>query len=293
MARQRAAGVKPAGLTRWSLRAHRVAVGKSPKAKQPLLPPVPRPVLLKLGGSLLTDKAAECTFRRNVARRLVSEVAKAKVSTVLLHGAGSFGHPQVARHRIGEAKAKAVGVSEVLAAVGSLHAEMVELAAVSALNPLSFPLHGVARRDGDDLVDLPVAAIKQALDEGHTPVISGTLVRDRNLGWSVLSADEILANLAAELTPRLAVFATDVDGVFDRDPKDDATARLFERIKPGQGIEAGTGGDGDVTGRMQGKLERAYAVAQHAPTVILNGSVRNRLLDALKGKPVPGTRVQV
>lgn len=252
---------------------------------------MPRPVLVKLGGALLTDKGAEASLRRNVARRLVGELAKAKLPTVLLHGAGSFGHPQALRHRIGQTRAKAAGVAEVLAAVGALHAEVVQLAADAGLSPLSIPLHALARREGDDLVEFPAADVAQALDEGHTPVLSGTLVRDSRLGWSIVSADESMAMLAAELQPRLAVFATDVDGVHERDPKQHPDAPLLDQLRPNQ-VPRDAGGAADATGRMAGKLEHAFAVAQHAPTVILNGLVRNRLLDALKGKTVLGTRLQ-
>jgi isopentenyl phosphate kinase len=252
---------------------------------------VPRPALVKLGGSLLTDKSEECTFRRPAARRLLSEVAKANLPTVLLHGAGSFGHPQAARHRLGQGKAKPDGVSEVLAAVGALSAQVVSLAQEAGLRPLAFPLHDMARIEGDTLVDLPVEAIAKAIEEGYTPVLHGTLVRHPTLAWRVVSADELMQEFAAELTPRLAVFATDVDGIFDGPPG-----------VPGSGLIAKVTGDlvlvegsvpgADVTGRMAGKLQRARAVARHCPTLVLNGEVKGRLLDALKGKSVPCSRVE-
>ncbi len=254
---------------------------------------MPRPALVKLGGSLLTDKATESSFKRAAARRLVGELAKAEVPCVLLHGAGSFGHPQAKRHRIGQARPKPEGIADVLSAVAMLHAEVLGLANAAGLRPLSIPLDG-ARGDGDDVADLPIAEVKRALDEGYTPVLHGTLVRDSRTGWRVISADELVARLAAELDPRLALFATDVDGVHDKDPKDPA-AKLLAKVKPGTLPEAGAGSeeDGDdVTGRMRGKLSHAFATAQHCPTLIVNGGVRNRLLDALRGKPVPSTRVE-
>jgi isopentenyl phosphate kinase len=251
---------------------------------------MPRPALVKLGGSLLTDKAEESSFRRPAARRLLSEVAKANLPTVLLHGAGSFGHPQAARHKLGQAKAKPDGVAEVLAAVGALSAQVVSLAQEAGLRPLAFPLHHTARIEGDSLADLPIEGIGKAIEEGYTPVLNGTLVRDPALGWRVVSADELMQVLAAELTPRLAVFATNVDGVFDRDPTE-PSARLL--VKVDGTVLASRGGNGsDVTGRMAGKLDRARAVAAHCPTLILNGEVKGRLLDALKGKTVPCSRVE-
>lgn len=249
-----------------------------------------RPALVKLGGSLLTDKASESSFKRAVARRLVSEVAKAEVPCVLLHGAGSFGHPQAKKHRIGQARPKPDGVADVLSAVASLHAEVLGLANAAGLRPLSVPLCGV-RGDGDDLVDLPIAEVAKALEEGFTPVLHGTLVRDSRTGWRVVSADELIARFASELQPRLALFATDVDGVMDREPADPA-AKLMPRVTPAIAIAVPTGKGDDVTGRMHGKLQHALATAQHCPTLIINGAVRNRLLDALRGKPVPCTRVE-
>lgn len=265
---------------------------------------MPRPALVKLGGSLLTDKSEEGSFRRPAARRLLSEVAKANLPTVLLHGAGSFGHPPAARHRIGQAKAKPDGVSEVLACVGSLAAQVVSLAHDAGLRPLAFPLHIQSHADGDGLADLPVDELCKAIEEGYTPVLHGTLVRDPALNWRVVSADELMRDLAAELTPRLAVFATNVDGVYDRDPVQSG-AQLLERIKDGDagalfdgngangnGRGNGHGNGDDVTGRMAGKLAHARACAHHCPTLILNGDVKGRLLDALKGKSVPCTRVE-
>lgn len=251
---------------------------------------MPRPVLVKLGGSLLTDKASQSTFRRAQARRLVGELAKVDAPLVLLHGAGSFGHPQAKRHRIGQARAKPDGVAEVLAAVTHLHAEMLSLAAPAGLRPFSISL-AATRSDGDDLSGLPVAETQQALDDGFTPVLHGTLVRDTRLGWRVASADELLARLASELNPRLGVFATNVDGVYDRDP-DQPGAILLPKVTPKTQFAGNDGSGEDVTGRMRGKLQHAFAVAQHCPTLIVNGLVRNRLFDALRGKPVPGTRVE-
>jgi isopentenyl phosphate kinase len=94
-------------------------------------------------------------------------------------------------------------------------------------------------------------------------------------------------------TTRLAVFATNVDGVYDRDPSD-TSAKLLVKVTGGTAVGSfGSGSGGaDVTGRMMGKLARARTVATHCPTLILNGEVKGRLLDALKGKTVPCSRIE-
>lgn len=255
-----------------------------------------RPVLLKIGGSVITDKAAKPRFRKTVARRILSEASKVDVPLLVLHGAGSFGHPQAKEAQIGSRPVTAerrAGVSRTLAMAGLLHAEMVLAAHEAGLRPVSIPLHLITESSDDGFVDLPVKRIQRLLDEGHTPVIGGTLVRDEALGWRVLSADEAMALLAHELHPRLAVFATDVDGVYDRDPAQDG-AQLVQvlRVADLEGIETHAGRGEDVTGRMGGKLTHAFTVAAECPTWIANGSVRGRVQDVLKGKTVPGTRLE-
>ncbi len=259
-----------------------------------------RPVLVKLGGSVITDKQRECHFHRAAAKRLVGELAKADVPAVLLHGAGSFGHPAAKRHRIGVnpvvgAEGRAA-VSGILADVGLLHAQVVELAHNAGLKPVSVPIHLLCQSEGDDLMDFPVDRIMQLLREGHTPVLSGTLVRDDDLGWRVVSADELMATLAEELEPRLAVFATNVDGVHERDPLQYPDARLLRRIDGDHVLDGDEGPAAsareDVTGRMAGKLLWAGRIAHTCPVLVLNGTVRSRLLDALKGKDVTATRIE-
>jgi len=257
---------------------------------------VPKPVLVKLGGSLLTDKSKDMTMRPDVAQRVVSEVAQARRPTVLLHGAGSFGHPFVKRFGIGTApfdSAKLVGVSQTFTGVSYLAAEVLGLASESGLRTVPVPLHLEDIKTGS----LPKAVadeVEGLLYDGFTPVLHGTLVRDPDAGWRVLSADEILASLAARLKPALCLFATDVDGLYERDPKQFPNARLMPVVRgKGPAFAAASGAAGaDVTGRMEGKLAHARAAAKHAPTSIVNGMAPGRLMAAMQGRPVVGTRIE-
>ncbi|MEA3191029.1 MAG: isopentenyl phosphate kinase [Thermoplasmata archaeon] len=254
-----------------------------------------RPVLLKLGGSLVTQKAKPGTFQRGVAGRLLQETAKAGIPVVLLHGAGSFGHPAVARSGLGNGPLDAhrrEAASEVLAGLAQLEGHMLTAAHGAGLRPVPVPLHISVQDTGEALDGLPIEEVRALLDDGMTPVLHGTLVRHARTGWCVLGADRILAELAAHLDPRLCLWATDVDGAYDGDPKAHPTAKLLPKVSPATMPEGRQGTGADVTGRMHGKLEHAFAAAQFAPTLIVNGMVRGRVLDALRGKAVVGTRVE-
>ncbi len=245
------------------------------------------PVLVKLGGAVITDKSRPEHLQKATANRLVNEIRKAGAPTVLMHGAGSFGHPHVKDYQIGVGpmtSAKMDGVAKTMAAVAKLHAEILGLAADAGLRPVSIPLHLDMRLEESVLDGLPIDDIMDLLEAGYTPVLHGTLVRDEAVGWKVVSADALMASLAEELEPRLAVFVSDVDGVLDE------AGNLRATVSSENGISHSTSG-ADVTGGMQGKVVHGLAVAESCPTIILNGNERGRLEDALKGRDVPCTHL--
>ena len=48
-------------------------------------------ILIKLGGSVITDKSQYKKFDREQAERLCREIAESGVPVIIVHGAGSFG----------------------------------------------------------------------------------------------------------------------------------------------------------------------------------------------------------
>ena len=60
-----------------------------------------KPVILKLGGSAITDKTAEATPRTEIINRLAEEIKRADLDNlIIVHGGGSFGHPTAAKYGI-------------------------------------------------------------------------------------------------------------------------------------------------------------------------------------------------
>ncbi len=249
-------------------------------------------VLVKLGGSLLTDKPKVDAFRATATTRLLRELSGVP-NLVLVHGAGSFGHPHVKAAGIGEgpldAKRKA-GVKRTMRALQEL-ATCVAASAPPAMPLAYIPLDAV-RRSGSRIVGFPMKHVRAALKAGEIPVLHGTLIGDDAVGASVFGGDDIMLLVARAVRPTRVVFATDVDGVYDRDPAERG-AKLLASIgasgKPGPATARGRGRD--VTGRMEGKLRQARSIARMAPTVIVNGRVAGRVARAARGRRVKGTRV--
>jgi len=49
-------------------------------------------LIIKLGGSVITDKTKENTFKKDLMDKLAEKIKTADKELILIHGAGSFGH---------------------------------------------------------------------------------------------------------------------------------------------------------------------------------------------------------
>lgn len=251
-------------------------------------------IVAKWGGSLLTNKGrpGRPRFRAAAARRLAAEWAGALGGRpgVLVHGAGSFGHPQVLRLRVGKRRLAGEGLRKALLEVGA-NVDALQTGVVNALRDAGLPAVAVparflARRTGGR-TRLRPAPVLELLDHGFHPVTGGDLVLDDRLGASVLSGDELVFFLAREVGARRAVFATDVDGVriggrllIDLPPA--ATRRVLAHIERGA----------DATGGMRGKLEAAHRLQRlGVETWLVNGRRPGRFAQAVRGRPGVGTRL--
>src|SRR5947208_2272012 len=77
-------------------------------------------------------------------------------------------------------------------------------------------------------------------------------------------------------------------------PKRRRTARLLDVVGPKDlsSIEFSSPSRTDVTGSIEGKVRRMFEIADHVgECLIVNGNVKNRVRDALRGRRVVGTRV--
>jgi isopentenyl phosphate kinase len=83
-----------------------------------------------------------------------------------------------------------------------------------------------------------LVAIDAMLDKGFMPVLYGDAVIDMSRGFGIMSGDAIVVELANRLTHPVTqiVYLTDVDGIFDKNPKLDPDAVLFPEIIVRDGV---------------------------------------------------------
>lgn len=253
--------------------------------------------LVKLGGSVLTDKARTTTKRTAAIRRLSRELAEARADLVLVHGAGSFGHIKARKHRLAAGYLdddQLPAVAEVQRDVRALNLAVLDGLRAAGLRPVSLPPSAIARLDDGELASLDLDVFRRYHDLGFTPVTFGDVVLDRRRWFAICSGDLLMRALAEAFRPEAAIFVADVDGVYTADPKRVKSARLLPEIRPGDvGAIDTTAKTDDVTGGLAGKLDRMFAVAKYVDRCLLvNGLKKGRLLAALRGEDVVATRVR-
>ena len=252
---------------------------------------------MKLGGSVLTDKARLRTPRRATIRRLAAELATIRQPLLVVHGAGSYGHILARRHKLNEggvSASKRVAATRVQQDVKELDGIVVNAFIEAGIAAIPIPPSAVLSLNDGMVVTADLTPFLEFSSMGFTPVTFGDVVRDLRRGVAVCSGDVMMLELARAFRPERAVFATDVDGLFTADPKRRRDASLLEVVRPKdlEGIEFSTATRTDVTGSIEGKVRRMFEIAEHVgECLIVNGNVKNRVRDALRGRRVVGTRV--
>lgn len=253
--------------------------------------------LVKLGGSVITDKARLRTARPAAIKRLAREIAAVRTPLVVVHGAGSFGHILARKYRLTEGAPtpdRRKGAARVQQDVKELDALVVNALIDAGLAAVAVPPSAVLSLDDGSVASVDLTSFLVYASGGFTPVTFGDVVRDVRRGVSVCSGDVLMLELARTFQPERAIFVADVDGLYTADPKRVRDARLLDVVGPDDlsRIRFRSSRRTDVTGGIESKVRRMIEVAAHVKECrIVNGNVKNRVRDALRGRRVVGTRV--
>lgn len=256
-------------------------------------------IILKLGGSLLTDKAKKFSIRRKVLRRVASEIKAAGKRVIIVHGGGSFGHPLASKYRLSEGfreKSQLEGIALTRAAMGKLNQIVVEALVKSGISAVSVQPSASVICSGGRIKSFDTSAVKRFVSLGITPVLYGDVVLDTRQKFCILSGDQIVSHLAEIFKPERVIFAVDVDGIFDKNPKKYRDAKLVREINRSnyRKILAGSeASKGDVTGGIRGKILELFNLAGKGHRCyIVNALEAGRLKKTLLGAGVIGTVVR-
>ena len=253
--------------------------------------------IVKLGGSVITDKNKENSFRKKNVQRLVNEIKKSNKKIILVHGAGSFGHITAEKYQLNQGykrKNQLRGLSLTHTNVRKLNLMVINNLQDAGIPAVSVPPFMIMKLNEHGIVSFDFEVFDNLLKLGFMPVTFGDVVLDQKLGFSICSGDLIVEALACHYKPERTVFVIDEDGLFSSNPKVDKNARLLKHITIEGLNELKTTIDthSDVTGGMKGKINAIKNISnQGLSTILLNGNKVGRLYCALIDEDITGTFV--
>lgn len=259
-------------------------------------------IILKIGGSILTNKDSvesevDSESLKRIALEIKSSLDNSSKELIIVHGAGSFGHPPAKKYKIGEKfdqseyPQKRIGFCEIQNAVKKLNMFICEEFIKEGLPVVAIPASSFMTASNKRITNGNLDSFKRYLSKGFIPVIYGDVVLDDELELCVISGDQIIQYLAMNLNPDRVVLGTDVDGVYDKNPKTHDDAIFFDRFSSLDDLETLEGTTNvDVTGGMVGKIkELLYLADLGIESKIINAEVKDNIFKVLENEEVKGT----
>jgi isopentenyl phosphate kinase len=250
-------------------------------------------VVVKLGGSAITDKSKICTPRLDLIHRVAGEIAEYHKQLILLHGGGSYAHPFVTQDlltsgfngeaRLGRVSEIELNLDQLTRIIGV--ALLLRGRPFVPIRPMSF----MTLRNGNVHTSF-LRPLDAALRLGIIPIIHGDLSIDEGKGFGVVSADRIASLLGEKLKVSKVLFGCDVDGVYS-----ETVGRIMIREVSKSNHASELGGlkrsTSDATGGMPGKVDEALRLARlGVESYIFNLKDPRNLTRLLKGDTSVGTR---
>lgn len=273
----------------------------------------PQKIVLKIGGSVITKPATADEFPLDTEeikrqadkyiqlkeiKRLGSEIQEAmeerKIKLIIINGVGPFGHNLVKNRE----KLKGTPAEIIRQSVEHLNKRLIDILSRPGLRlkPIApFYTCTFSRNRGFNVEKMWLVA-KKSLNEGLMPSTYGDVVKapagDGDYGnYHVISGDDSAPILAKLWNADKIIMATDIDGVFTKDPKIHKDAKLIKNLGEGAKAEY-TITRVDVTGGMSSKVKKLQLVAKDGiKSQIINGLKEGNVKAALLGDESIGTLI--
>lgn len=239
-------------------------------------------ILVKMGGSVITDKSKPFTARIDVIKKLVKKIKGFKddnTDLIIGHGQGSYAHIPALKYQthLGIVNSKSIlGFAEVSEMAKRPNTILTQEFLKSKIPVISFSPMSFVFTSETRLNKLLIDPITRSLEIGLIPVIYGDVILDKaKRGFCIYSGEKTLDILAIKLSKNYRkikiIFFSDTNGVYDDKGKTipSITPSNFNEIKK---YIVGSGNI-DVTGGMIHKVKESLKLVKKldAEIYIMNG----------------------
>ncbi|MCK5587579.1 MAG: isopentenyl phosphate kinase family protein [Candidatus Lokiarchaeota archaeon] len=249
--------------------------------------------ILKLGGSVITDKSKQNHINMQTIQRIAEEVSTATstISLLLVHGGGSFGHPIAKKYQIHKgwySPEQKIGFSETRRAMMTLNKTVIDIFLAEGIPVVSVQPSACTLTNSGRITHMDLEPTRSLLKFGFVPVLFGDAVMDISQGIAILSGDQIVTYLAKELAVKKVIFGTNVDGLLNSDNEviPEINHQNFKTLLKLAKESVAS----DVTGGMFGKLQEIEPLTKEGiEVIIVNAKKPGIIEEVLKGRKVVGT----
>jgi len=260
-------------------------------------------LIIKLGGSVITDKNRAFTPRYENIERLTQEIKTSlktfKGDLIVVHGSGSFGHTLALKYQTQKGivnKDSKAGFSKVADTAIAINRIVMKEFIKIGIKAVSFaPLSFILSEKGG-VKSLFLEPIKKALELGFVPVLYGDVVFDTSgRGFCIFSGEKIITALLDKLESDYknvrVVYCADTDGVYDSQGKTVPIidSKIFTKLSK----TVNKSDFPDVTGGMLHKVKESLKMVKERKIecYIINGERKNGLRNAITGLGFSGTKI--
>ena len=241
-------------------------------------------ILIKLGGSIITNKEKPLSPRRKTIDILTKSLKKISEPIIIVHGGGSYGHYWSVKYDMHtkEKKYDLRGVAIIKNSMIELNKIILDSLLKNKLSPYCLPPTDFM--SGNKPISKKVKEIEKIAKSGMIPVTYGDALWFGQNKTYILSGDKIMTHIAKILKPRLTIFALNEDGVYS----DLRSKKLIYELKGER--PSISENKMDVTGGMTRKIEEASKIAKMGMNVFfVNGNKPERIVKAVKNSKFEGT----
>ncbi len=229
-------------------------------------------IIVKLGGSIITDKNKYKTFRLNETENIIKQLININDDFIIVHGGGSFGHIMAKKYKLpGKLSEKSLNGYTIV------HNDMLEL---------SIKISNLLLKYNINNIGIPVSSIiynnkknynifKKYFSMNIMPLSYGDVYLKNQNCLGIYSGDNIVYDLSRIFKPEKVIFISDVDGIYDKNPKKYSNAKLLKIVNKNNNFKSD---NNDVTGGIMGKYKIMKKISKLGiKTYLINGFYPQRL----------------
>ncbi|NCN83017.1 MAG: hypothetical protein GW947_03545 [Candidatus Pacebacteria bacterium] len=263
-------------------------------------------ILIKLGGSILTDKAVPMKLRKSMLDRLAKEIFDSSkqlpyTDIIIGQGNGSFGHVPAKKYGTMDGfgsnqQSGKFGMALTQNLVSKLNSHVVDALLAFELPVVSFRFASTLVTKNRECISNSLAVLEQYLKSGLLPVTAGDVISDTELGCNIWSTEKVLGYIALHFLEKKTyehiriIHVGEVAGVLDGDKK--IISEISQQNKESiRSLITNTRGF-DVSGGMWHKIEESLELAKQGITSqIISGMKSGVLQQALISDIAIGTKI--